>query len=320
MDVIERIGRCGLVPVVVIENADDAVPAAKALLDGGVDTMEITLRTDDGIKAIKKVREAYPQMLVGAGTVLTVKKLDEAIDAGAQFIVSPGFNPEIVQRCIDKGITVTPGGVTPTEIDRALAYGITTLKFFPADVYGGIKGCASLFAPFKSMGVRFIPTGGINSDNLSDYADKPYIHAVGGSWFCKASDITDHKFESITKITAKAVDALLGFEFAHVGINTRNPDEAAVVANDFSNAFNFELKPGNSSNFAGTGIEVNKSEGLGSNGHIAIKTNNIERAVYHLSKKGYEADETTAKYKGTKYIAVYLKDEIGGFAIHLLQK
>ena len=320
MNVIERIGMCGLVPVVVIENSNDAVPAAKALLDGGIDVMEITLRTDAAIEAIKSVREAFPDMLVGAGTVLTLEKLQEAVEAGAQFVVSPGFNKKIVQWCIDHDMPVTPGCVTPTEIEEALAYGITTIKFFPADVYGGVKGCSSLYGPYKSMGIRFIPTGGINLDNLSDFADKPFIHAAGGSWFCSSADITAHRFNEITSKTAQAVDVLLGFEFAHVGINTNSADEAETVANSLANAFGFEVKQGNSSNFAGTGIEVNKTQGLGDKGHIAIKTNHIERAIYHLRKKGYEVDQATVKYKGERCIAVYLKNEFGGFAVHLLQR
>lgn len=320
MNAIERIGKCGLVPVVVIENVEDAIPTAKAILDGGIDVMEITLRTEAGIQAIKEVRKAYPQMLVGAGTVLEMHQLEDAIEADAQFIVSPGFNPAIVQRCIDLNVPITPGCVTPTEIEKALTYGLKVLKFFPADVYGGIKGCAALYGPYKATGIRFMPTGGVNLENLAEYATKPFIHAAGGSWFCKSTDIAGHRFETITADTAAAVDALLGFELAHIGINTANSDDAMSAANLFSYAFNFKLNQGNSSIFSGSGIEITKVPGLGKNGHIAIKTNDVERSIYYLSKKGFATDESTAKYKGETLIAIYLKDEIGGFAIHLLQR
>jgi 2-dehydro-3-deoxyphosphogluconate aldolase/(4S)-4-hydroxy-2-oxoglutarate aldolase len=320
MNTLEKIGKIGLVPVVVIDNADDAVPAGKALVDAGIGVMEITMRTDAGIQAIKNVRKGLPDMLVGAGTILTLDKCKEAVEAGAQFIVSPGLNPVIVEWCIKNGVTVTPGCITPTEIDRALSYGLHVLKFFPADVYGGVKGCAALNGPYKSAGVKFIPTGGINNDNLVDYADKPFIHALGGGWLCKTADIAAHNFEAITGNAKKAVDLLLGFEVAHVGVNQESGEDALSVAEAFNRAFGFPVKQGNSSNFAGSAIEVTKSRSLGTCGHVAVRTNNISRAIYYLGLRGFEADMETAKYKGDNMIAVYLKDEFGGFAVHLLQK
>lgn len=206
MNVLDHIGNTGLIPVVVIDSADDAAPAAKALLDAGVDVMEITMRTAAGIRAIENVKASYPEMLVGAGTVLTVEKAEEAVKAGAEFIVAPGFNPNVVKWCIDHEITITPGCVTPTEIEHALSYGLKILKFFPANVFGGVKGCNSLYGPYKSEGIKFIPTGGINNENLKDYAGKPFIHAVGGSWFCKTEDIAGHNFDGITAAARSAVE------------------------------------------------------------------------------------------------------------------
>lgn len=320
MNVLERIGNAGLVPVVVIDDAADAVPAAAALMDAGLAVMEITMRTAAGIQAIKNVREGCPDMLVGAGTILTLEKCQEAVAAGAQFIVSPGINTAIVDWCVQNGVAVTPGCVTPTEIDLALAHGIQTVKFFPADVYGGVKACAALYGPYKSAGVRFIPTGGVSNDNLAEFADKPFIHAVGGGWLCKTADIAAKNFAAITESTRKAIDILLGFEVAHVGINTAGESEALEVANRFNHAFNFPVKEGNSSNFAGAFIEVVKSRYLGASGHIAVKTNSIPRAMYYLGQRGFAFDLETAKYKGDRMIAIYLKEEIGGFAVHLLQK
>lgn len=320
MNVIERLGKAGLVPVVVIDKVEDAVPAARALLAGGLDIMEITMRTAAGIEAIRSVRTSVPEMLVGAGTILSLEKCIEAAEAGAQFIVSPGFDAEIVSWCVEHDVAVTPGCVTPTEIQQALALGVYTVKFFPSNVYGAVAAMNALNGPFKSVGVKFIPTGGVNNDNLSEYASQPFIHAIGGGWLCKTADIVNHNFGAITEVVKRAIDILLGFEMAHVGINVDTADESLQVCKQFESAFGFATKEGNSSNFASPGIEVMKSKFLGEMGHIAIKTNNISRAVHYLAKRGFEVDMETAKYKGDSIVAVYLNDEFGGFAIHLLQK
>ena len=315
---MDLIGKAGLVPVIAIDDANDAPAAAKALLTGGLPIMEITMRTDAGLEAIRYVKETYPQILVGAGTVLNIEKARESVEAGAEFIVSPGFNPEIVKWCLDNKIDITPGCVTPTEIEKAMSFDLNILKFFPASIYGGIKGLKSLAGPYRM--IKFIPTGGINDDNLTDYADKPFIHAIGGGWLCSSSDIRSHNFKNITSVVKKAIDILLGFELAHIGINAKDSDKALHAAKDFSKMFNFSLKEGNSSIFAGQEIEVNRKKAPGLSGHIAIRTNSIERAAYYLGNRGFQVDWSTAKEKDKKMIAVYLKDEIGGFAIHLLQK
>jgi 2-dehydro-3-deoxyphosphogluconate aldolase/(4S)-4-hydroxy-2-oxoglutarate aldolase len=317
-DVLKKIGDVGLIPVAVMDDAELAAPTAKALIDGGLDIMEVTMRTDQGIKAIRNVKKAYPDMLIGAGTVLTLEKAEESVDAGAEFIVSPGLDIELVEWCHNKKVAITPGVVTPTDMQQALKYNITILKFFPADIFGGVKGCKALYGPFRM--VKFIPTGGVNKENLGDYTDKNYIHAIGGSWLCKSEDINNKNFDKITQIVVESINILLGFEIAHIGINAEDEKESLAAAEIFSDAFGFDLKKGNSSNFCGAGIEVNKSKGLGTMGHIAIRTNSILRAVYYLGKKGYDVDWSTKKGTEQKTVAVYLKNEIGGFAVHLLQK
>lgn len=317
-DILKRIGYAGLVPVVVVDDAELAVPAAKAVMDGGLDVMEITMRTDEGVKSIEKIRKAIPDMLVGAGTVLSVEKADESVKAGAEFIVSPGLNPEIVEWCQRKDVVVTPGVVTPTEVQQALNFNLNILKFFPGGIFGGIKGCEALYGPYRM--VRFIPTGGVSSKNLADFADKLYIHAVGGSWLCGSSDINNKNFNKITLIVKESIDILLGFELAHIGINAENEKESLAIAEAFSDAFGFNLKQGNSSNFSGAGIEVNKAKGRGKMGHIAIKTNSISRAAYYLGKRGYKIDWSTRKGSEERPASVYLEEEINNFAVHLLQK
>jgi len=202
MDVLKRLGTCGIVPVVVLDKVEDAVPTANALLAGGVDVMEITLRTEAGLGSIRQVAEQCPEVLVGAGTVITLDQCKQAVDAGARFIVSPGFNPAVVEWCVANNISVTPGCVTPTEITMALALGVNVLKFFPADVYGGLSAMKALAGPFG--GVKFVPTGGISDKNLAEYVSAPFIHAVGGSWLCAKGDIASGNFEKITALAAHA--------------------------------------------------------------------------------------------------------------------
>ena len=202
MDVLKRLADSGVVPVVVIENVKDAVPTAKALLAGGINVMEITMRTPAALDSIRAVKEACPDMLVGAGTVITLDNCKAAVEAGAQFIVSPGFSEKVVSWCLENGVSITPDCVTPTEITAALDCGLKVLKFFPADVYGGLKALKALCAPF--VGVKFIPTGGVNAGNLSDFAASNYVHAIGGSWVCTKADISANNFDKITALCKEA--------------------------------------------------------------------------------------------------------------------
>jgi 2-dehydro-3-deoxyphosphogluconate aldolase/(4S)-4-hydroxy-2-oxoglutarate aldolase len=200
----------------------------------------------------------------------------------------------------------------------AKKHDLKVLKFFPANVYGGLKALKSLSGPFP--GTKFIPTGGVSNDNLAEFISNPIIHAVGGSWTVPKKEINEGNFAKITELCAEARKVLLGFEILHVGINCDDADTAMEVAEKFQEAFGFTVKPGNSSNFAGTAIEVMKSKFLGAKGHIAIRTNKIEAAIAELEKHGFTMDMSTAKYKADRLTVVYLKDEIGGFAVHLSQK
>ena len=206
MDTLERFSRAGIVPVVVIDHAADALPTARALLDGGVDVMEITFRTEAAPEAIRAVAEDCPEMLVGAGTVVTLDQCRQAVEAGAKFIVAPGYDEEAVSWCVDQGIPVLPGCVTHTEIMAAMKHGLKVLKFFPAGVYGGLSAMKALSGPFK--GVKFVPTGGVGPQNAGEYGAAPFIHAVGGSWVCAQDDIASHQFQRITQLCREARQAL----------------------------------------------------------------------------------------------------------------
>ena len=317
MDVLKRLAQSGIVPVVVLEDAKDAVPTAKAMLAGGIDVMEITFRTAAAADSIKAVAQECPDMVVGAGTVINLEQCKLAVECGAKFIVSPGYDEETVAWCCDTGIPVTPGCVTPTEIMMALKHGLKVLKFFPANVYGGLSAIKSLAGPFG--GVKFIPTGGVNAQNLAEFISSPYIHAVGGSWICPKADIAAGNFDKITALCKEARKTLLGFEVAHIGINTPDADAAMDVCKAFNDAFDFNVKQGNSSNFASTGVEVMKTMFKGANGHIAIRTNKMIPAIAEMERRGYELDMDSVKDKNN-IKAVYFKNEIGGFAVHLLQK
>ena len=206
MTVLERMANAGVVPVVVIDDAKDAVHTANAMISGGIDVMEITFRTAAAPEAIKNVAEHCPHMLVGAGTILNLEQCKQAIEMGAKFIVSPGFDKDVVAYCIENDIPVTPGCVTPTEITAAVNMGLRVIKFFPANIYGGLNAMKNLAGPFPQ--VKFLPTGGINTDNIKEYLSAPFIHAVGGSWVCPKADIAAGNFGKITKLCTDARKAI----------------------------------------------------------------------------------------------------------------
>ncbi|NLG84079.1 MAG: bifunctional 4-hydroxy-2-oxoglutarate aldolase/2-dehydro-3-deoxy-phosphogluconate aldolase [Firmicutes bacterium] len=317
-EILNQIGVFGIVPVVRLDRPENAVPLGRALLAGGLPCAEITFRTEAAEESIRRITAELPEMLIGAGTVLTVEQAKRAVAAGARFIVTPGFNPPVVQYCIENNIPITPGVSNPSDIDMALGFGLKVLKFFPAEVLGGLDAVKAISAAYGM--VKFIPTGGVNTANLNEYLSFPKVHAVGGSWMVKPDLIVAGNFEEITRLTREAVQTMLGFTLAHVGINTADADEALKVAKRLCALFNFPLKEGNSSNFAGTAFEVMKGPGPGTKGHIAIQTNYIHRAIAYLERNGIPVDMSTAREANGVLIAVYLKEEVAGFALHLLQK
>ncbi len=203
-EILEKIGKTAIVPVVLLENAKDAKPLARALCDGGLPCAEVTFRTEAAEEGIRVMAEEFPQMLVGAGTVLTTDQADRAIAAGAKFIVSPGLNPRVVKHCLEKGITMLPGTATPSDVERAMEFGLDAVKFFPAEAAGGLAMIQAMAAPYINM--KFMPTGGINEKNLRSYLDFPRVLACGGSWMVKGELIRAGKFDEIRELTRKAVE------------------------------------------------------------------------------------------------------------------
>ena len=198
----EQIKSMGVIPVVVLNDAKDAVPLAKALCEGGLPAAEVTFRTAAAEESIRLMAEAYPDMLVGAGTVLTIEQVDRAVGAGAKFIVSPGFDPEIVDYCLSKNIPVYPGIITPSELAQAVKRGLEVVKFFPAESFGGVKTIKALAGPYTN--VKFMPTGGVNAKNLPDYLGYDKIVACGGTWMVKGDLIKAGDFEEVKRLTAEA--------------------------------------------------------------------------------------------------------------------
>lgn len=314
--ILEELSKIGIVPVIKIDDAKDAVPLAKALLDGGLPCAEVTFRTAAAKDAIAAMSKAFPEMLVGAGTVLTTEQADAAVAAGAKFIVSPGLNPDVVRHCVERNIPIVPGINNPTGIEQALSLGLTTVKFFPAEPSGGVKMIKAMAAPYGN--VTFMPTGGVSAENLSQYLSFPKIIACGGSWMVPCDKIATGDFAGIEKLVREAVDTMLDFKLLHVGVNCQSEADADGAAAQLRDIFSFETDKRAISSFAGTGFEFMNSVGRGTMGHVAVKTSSVERAVYHLTHRGVRFDESTARFgKDGKLEFIYLADEIAGFAYHL---
>lgn len=318
MELFTQIERTGLIPVIKISKAENALPLAKALQDGGLNAAEITFRTSCAAEAIRAIRNAFPTMLLGAGTVLTPEQADAAMEAGADFIVSPGLNPNVVQHCKQNGYPIVPGCATPSDLETALSFGLTHVKFFPAEALGGLPVIKAMSAPYG--GLRFMPTGGINEKNLLSYLAFDKIFACGGSFMVSDKLIEENKFDEITSLTRKAVSLMLGFSLEHIGINAKDDVQAKQSADLLCSLFGFAQTELPVSYFAGP-FEIMKQDGRGTHGHIAVATNSIDRAMFHLEQRGFRFDEASVKRdeKGKATFA-YLEQEILGFAIHLVNK
>ena len=314
--VIESIG---IIPVINITETELAKPLAQVLIDEGINTIEVTLRSACSLDAIADIKKNFPDMLVGAGTVLDCETVDKAMEAGADYIVCPGYDEEIVDYCIKKDIEVFPGCTSPSEIQKAYKKGLRTLKFFPAELNGGVDAIKLLSGPFK--GLKFIPTGGINYSNLDKYLSCSAVAACGGSFMATSDQLKNRDFEGIRAACRKAMDISLGFEFAHLGINHTTEAEAQNTAYSLASAFRLPVKCGNSSIFAGTGVECMKHGVYGEKGHIGFKTRSTLRAVAWFKSRGYDIIEDSIRRKPDGSImSAYLKDEIGGFAVHIVEK
>lgn len=316
---INSYDQTGILPVINIPKASLAVPVAEALRRGGVNSIEVVLRSPDSLESLANIKAAFPDMTVGAGTVLTAEMADHAVSSGADFLVSPGYDDELVAHCVRAGIMIVPGCGNATEIQKAIKHGIQVVKFFPAEKSGGIEAIRLLSGPFP--GVKFIPTGGMNFGNIGKYLTNKQIIACGGSYMATKEQIENRDFEAITNACKRAVDISLGFELAHIGINCCGEEQAIRCAEGISKMFRMQPRYMNSAVFAGNCVEAVKSDGIGTYGHIGFYTNSIDRAIAYFDAMNIPLNEDGYKYndKG-ELICVYLKDEICGFALHAVQR
>lgn len=317
--IIEQLGKIGIVPVVKLNRAEDAVKLAEALCQGGLPCAEITFRTEAAAESIHRITAAFPDMLVGAGTVLTTEQADAALEAGAKFIVSPGLNSKVVVHVQQRGCSILPGCITPGEIEQALELGLEVVKFFPAEAAGGLKMIQAMSAPYHTL--KFMPTGGIHPQNLRSYLDFSKVIACGGSWMVPEKLIQAGDFKEIKKLTADAVKQMLGFSLAHIGLHSENDREAENIADVFENIFGFQKEDHEKFLFSGRMIEIMKCNSRGTLGHIGIFTDDFDRAEYYLMSKGIHIIEDSLDYdeQGNRK-SVYLDRQIAGFALHLIQR
>jgi 2-dehydro-3-deoxyphosphogluconate aldolase/(4S)-4-hydroxy-2-oxoglutarate aldolase len=316
-DVMKRLHGIGIIPAIVLDDVKDAAPLAEALCKGGLPAAEVTFRTAAAHDAIKAMKEARPDLIVGAGTVLTKEQVDSALDAGAEFIVAPGLNPEIVKYCQEKKVPMVPGLSTASEIEQALALGLHTVKFFPAEAMGGVKTIKALCGPYKNL--TFLPTGGINTENMLDYLNYDKIFAVGGTWMVKSDLIKNGQFDRIEEICHDAVLKMLGMHVKHVGLNVDSDEEGKKTADQFAELLLGKTRKTSKGYFGSELVEIMVNPHYGTHGHIGIGVNNVERALAYYRARGVEFDEDSITYSpnGDAKFA-YFKEEIGGFKVHLV--
>ena len=316
-DILKKIHGIGIVPVIALENVEDAAPLAQALCNGGLPVAEVTYRTACAHDAMIEMKKACPQMLVGAGTVLTKEQVDSALDAGAEFIVSPGLNPEIVRYCQEKNVPILPGTANASDIEAALSLGLTAVKFFPAEPLGGIKMISALAAPYTQM--KFMPTGGVSPKNMKDYLSNPKIIACGGTWMIDKKAMQEKNFAKIEELTRQAVREMLEIKIKHIGINVPTA-EAKATAELMARLFQGAVSETSKGYFGSPLIEVmNEGYHVGTHGHIAMGVSSTERAMAYFKALGYEFDEESVTYDahGDAKFA-YFKGEFAGFGIHLV--
>ena len=315
-DICKKIHDIGIVPVIALDRVEDAAPLARALCKGGLPVAEVTYRTAAAHDAMIEMKKACPDMIVGAGTVLNREQVDSAIDAGAEFIVSPGTNEDTIRYCKEKNIPILPGTANAADLEIAMANGLEVVKFFPAEPLGGLKMIKALAAPYNKL--KFMPTGGIKEANVNDYLNDPVILACGGTWMIDKKAIEAGDFDKIEALTRGAVKTMLGVHIKHVAVNEEDGN-GAKLAEQFARLFGGEVRETSKGWFGSDFVEImSAAKAKGRHGHIGIAVNNVDRAKRYYESLGYEFDEESATYddKGNMKF-IYFKDEVGGFGIHL---
>lgn len=316
---MKTIFEIGLVPLVVLDDAADAVPFGQALVDGGIPVAEVTFRTDACLDIIKAMSQQVTGLIVGAGTVHTVQQAKDAVAAGATFIVTPAFNPAVTEWCVTNHVDIIPGTVSPADIEAASGFGLEVCKFFPAAAYGGTKTLKALAGPFAH--IKFMPTGGVNFDNMNEYLDLPNVAAVGGSFMTPSAMVKNKDWAGITATCQQVVKHMLGFSLGHVGLHVPGRAEAEAVTDGLCRLLAQEKISGTDNFFAGSVAEICDHEMPGEKGHICVDTRDMERALAYYKRQGIEIDEKHCFYDENGVLKVaFLKETVGGFSIHLRRK
>ncbi len=310
MDMFKTIYDLGIIPVVAIDDADKAVPLAKALREGGLPAAEITFRTAAAEEAIRRITTECPDVLVGAGTVLTKEQCDRAIAAGAKFVVTPGFNPEMIAYIKSTGIPMMPGAATPGEMEQAMSMGLTNIKFFPAEANGGVNKLKALAGPYQAA--KWMPTGGVNTKNLNDYLSFDRILCCGGTWIATSADIAEGKWDDITRKCKEAIKTMLGFKLNSVVVYG-DKEESKADAKLLCNLFGFEYSE--TENGVSAGAVSFMHDDCGAKGCIVISTLNGNRAKAYLERLGAEIDPDIWYDKKGNVTCFGLKNTVAGFEI-----
>lgn len=316
--ILQILGNQGLIPVVKLAKAEDAVPLAVALSAGGIDAVEVTFRSDAAAEAIRRLSAEAPGMLVGAGTVVNRSQLEQALLAGARFVVAPDFDDEVARACLDGGVPYLPGVDGAAGVAKAARLGLPAVKFFPAEQCGGLAMIEALAAPFEGM--LFVPTGGVQASNLAAYAQSRHVLAAGGSWMVKPELIAAGNWAEITRLSAQAMAVLHGFQLARVAIDGGDPAQAATLASLLGNLFGLPVAGHAGSSLLGPRreIEVLHQAGRGAKGHLAFSANKLERAVHFLAAKGVDTVADSAQIRDGRLVSVFLDLDLNGFAVQLV--
>lgn len=318
-EVLKHIKDTGILPILTLDDAIDAIPIGQALHDGGIPNVVITYRSGNGPECISLVSKALPNMLVGAGTVFTTEQVDSAIEAGARFITSPSINPTIVEYCQKKEIPIFPGVSTPSDIEAALTHGLEYLEYFPAIANGGLTGIQALSVAYPQ--VQFMANGGLNNSHIVEYLADPRVFAIGGSWLVKPEWIEKKEYDKIEIAAREAIHVMLDLQIDHVGVNFPKEDVAIYAAEEFAELIGRDVLDAPDGFFAGPFFEAMKPGGKGVIGHVAFSTNSVERAKSYLESRGFTFDEDTIAYNKDGLIRkIYLEREIGGMALQLVRK
>ncbi len=304
-EALKIIGDLGAVPVATIDQAEDSIPLAEALLKGGLPVIEVTFRTATAKEALRAIAAYVPQMLVGAGTVLSVEQAESALEAGAQFIVSPGFCPRVVQYCLNQGVAVIPGCSSPTDLTAAFNFGLQVVKYFPAELLGGTAALEAIGKPFGGM--KFIPTGGIGFHNLQQYLRLDKVWACGGSWMVGAQLIRNRDFKAISRLAKVTLSEILGFRL--------DCELPVALLEEISALFKLPLRESGAPYPAGSLLRRGES-----NKQLTVKTNNLIRAAAYFLREGIEVCAGVEATPVKPPAAIYLQEKAGGFDICVVEE